>query len=61
MELVWRKASKSGTNGQCVETADLPEGGRAVRNSKDPEGPVVVFTALEWSTFIDAVKAGEDL
>ena len=60
--LVWRKSSKSGgQGGQCVETANLPEGGRAVRDSKNPEGPVLVFTAGEWSAFIEGVRDGEDL
>lgn len=60
--LVWRKSSKSGNNGgQCVETADLPGGGRAVRDSKDPDGPVLVFPVGEWSAFVEGVRAGEYL
>ncbi|MBS2533870.1 DUF397 domain-containing protein [Catenulispora sp. NF23] len=61
-QLVWRKSSFSnGQGGQCVETAALPDGGRFVRNSKDPNGPAVQFTAAEWSAFVSGVKAGEDL
>ncbi|HEV2638868.1 MAG TPA: DUF397 domain-containing protein [Actinocrinis sp.] len=60
--LLWRKSTKSGNNGgQCVETANLPDGGRAVRDSKNPDGPTLVFTAAEWHAFIDGVQAGEDL
>lgn len=60
--LAWRKSSFSGGNGgQCVETANLPDGGRLVRNSKDPNGSAVQFTAAEWTAFISGVKAGEDL
>lgn len=60
--LVWRKSSKSGNNGgQCVETADLPGGGRAVRDSKDLDGPVLVFPVGEWSAFVEGVRAGEYL
>jgi hypothetical protein len=59
--LTWRVSSRSGSSGSCVETADLPDGGRAVRNSNDRQGPVVLFTAAEWAAFIAGVRAGEDL
>lgn len=60
--LVWRKSTRSGgQTGNCVETADLPNGGRAIRNSKDPNGPMVFFTAAEWAAFVAGVQAGEDL
>jgi Domain of unknown function (DUF397) len=58
-QLAWRKASASQTNGNCVEVAVLPGGGVAVRDSKDPEGPVLRFTAAEWSAFAEGVAAGE--
>lgn len=57
--LVWRTSSRSGNNGQCVEVAELPDGGRAVRDSKDREGPVLRFTPAEWNAFLDGVKANE--
>jgi hypothetical protein len=57
--LVWRKATKSGNNGQCVEVASLPDGGACVRDSKDPEGPMLTFTAGEWDAFIDGARKGE--
>ena len=60
--LVWRKSTRSGgQGGQCVETANLPNGGRAVRDSKNPNGPALHFTAAEWAAFIEGVQAGEDL
>jgi hypothetical protein len=57
--LIWRKASASATNGNCVEVAALPGGGVAVRDSKDPEGPSLRFTAAEWSAFAEGMAAGE--
>jgi hypothetical protein len=57
--LVWRKASKSGQNGQCVEVAFLDGERIAVRDSKDPGGPVLSFTAAEWDAFVDGAKGGE--
>jgi Domain of unknown function (DUF397) len=58
--LAWRKSSSSGSQGgSCVEVADLPGGGVAVRDSKDPEGPKLVFTLAEWHAFICGVKDGE--
>ncbi len=56
---VWRKASYSnGNGGCCVEVADL-DGYRAVRDSKNPTGPALMFTAAEWGAFTAGVRAGE--
>ncbi|MBS2966572.1 DUF397 domain-containing protein [Actinocrinis puniceicyclus] len=58
--LTWRKSTRSGgQGGACVEVADLPDGGVAVRDSKDPDGPKLVFTGPEWLAFIGGVKDGE--
>jgi hypothetical protein len=54
----WRKSSHS-DNGSCVEVADLSDGGTAVRDSKDPAGPVLTFTAAEWLAFVKGVKEGQ--
>ncbi|GLX98801.1 DUF397 domain-containing protein [Herbidospora sp. NBRC 101105] len=51
---VWRKSSRSG-----VEVADNLPGIIAVRDSKNPHGPALVFTPGEWSAFLGAVKDGE--
>ena len=55
----WRKSSYSGGNGgNCVEIAVLADDSRAVRDSKDPEGPKLVFAPETWRTFTTAVKGG---
>lgn len=55
----WRTSSYSSAQGNCVEVADLPDGGRAVRDSKDRTGPVLRFTADEWEAFTARVRGGE--
>jgi len=56
----WRKASYSSNGGaSCVEVARNLPGVVAVRDSKDPAGPVLVFPAAEWETFTAGVTAGE--
>ena len=57
---VWRKSSySSGNGGQCVEVARNLPGLVAVRDSKNPEGPALVFTPQEWRAFLDGVRADE--
>jgi hypothetical protein len=68
---VWRKSSLSGgSGGDCVEVAvldgrDLPTSHKssdklvAVRDSRDPAGPVLAFTPREWDAFLGGVRAGE--
>jgi hypothetical protein len=53
----WRKSSHSGVNG-CVEVAVLG-GAVAVRNSEDPQGPLLVFSIMKWHAFLDGVRDGE--
>jgi Domain of unknown function (DUF397) len=56
--LTWMKSSYSGGSGDnCVEVAALSEGGFAVRDSKDTDGPVLGFSADEWRAFVRTVKA----
>jgi hypothetical protein len=56
----WLKSSFSnGQGGNCVETLKLPDGGRAVRHSKDPDGPSLIFTSSEWDAFLMGARAGE--
>jgi Domain of unknown function (DUF397) len=56
--LAWRKALSSIGNGACVEAAPL-NGMVAVRDSKDPAGPMLIYTTAEWRAFLDGVKKGE--
>lgn len=58
-EAIWRKSSYSGSNGGgCVDVADNLPGIVAVRDSKDPDGPVLTFSRAEWRTFTTALKTG---
>jgi hypothetical protein len=54
----WRKSSRSGGQGNCVEVAGMPVA-VGVRDSKDPSGPVLVFARSEWKAFVDGVKSGD--
>lgn len=55
---VWRKASKSNTNNECVEVADL--GDRvAVRDSKNPGGPKLIFAPHAWRSFLIDARGSE--
>ena len=55
----WVKSSLSFSNGNCVEVSNLSAGGVAVRNSRDPEGPVLRFTPDEWHAFLGGAQLGE--
>jgi hypothetical protein len=55
----WRKSTYSGgQGGECVEVADGVPGVMPVRDSKDPEGPALVFGVDAWTAFVADVKAG---
>jgi hypothetical protein len=56
----WRKSSwSSGDGGTCVEVATNLTGIIAVRDSKDPQGPALIFNPAEWVAFVRGVMAGE--
>ncbi len=57
--LVWQKSHRSNPSGNCVEMAGLPGGGIAVRNSRDPEGPALIYTRDEISAFIAGARDGD--
>jgi Domain of unknown function (DUF397) len=54
---VWHKSSHSGQNGNCVEVAANLPGVVAVRDSKDPEGPVLVVTGEQWRGFVAELRS----
>lgn len=55
----WIKSSHSYSNGNCVELVGLPDGGVAVRDSKDIRSGVLRFTRDEWDAFLKGAKAGQ--
>ena len=57
----WRKSSYSSNNGNCAEVARNLPGIVAVRDSKNPGGAALVFTADEWQAFLSGVRDGESL
>ncbi|MDN5913916.1 MAG: DUF397 domain-containing protein [Pseudonocardia sp.] len=57
--LTWRTSSFSSGNNECVEVADLADGGRLVRDTKDRDGGTLAFTDGEWSAFLAGVRQGE--
>jgi hypothetical protein len=57
-DLYWFKSRASGAN-NCVEVAHLPEGGVALRDSKDRSKAPHVYTRDEWAAFLIGAKNGE--
>jgi hypothetical protein len=56
---VWRRSTRAGGGSQSVELAILPDGGWAVRDSKDPDGAILFFTPEEVDAFVAGAKDGE--
>jgi hypothetical protein len=56
----WIRSGRSGpTGGNCVEVAFLADGQIAMRNSRHPQGPALIFTRSEWDAFLAGAKDGE--
>ncbi len=58
-DVTWRKAVRSGAIGNCVEIASLSTGDVAMRNSRHPNGPALVYTQAEMAAFLEGAKDGE--
>jgi hypothetical protein len=60
LTVTWRKSRRSGPQGgNCVEIAHLSDSQVAMRNSRFPQGPALVFTSAEWDAFLGGAKDGE--
>jgi hypothetical protein len=59
VDVNWIKSSLSYSNGNCVEMAELPDGTIGMRDSKDPDGPILRFTPVEWKEFLGGARRGE--
>jgi hypothetical protein len=60
IDVTWVKSQRSGpTGGNCVEVAFLADGEIAMRNSRHPSGPALIFTRSEWEAFLGGAKDGE--
>jgi hypothetical protein len=55
----WRKSTYSTNGGDCIELGEGIPGAVPVRDSKDPQGPALVFSADAFDAFVTAVKRGE--
>jgi hypothetical protein len=58
-DVTWRKSRHSNSQGTCVELAGLPGGNVALRNSRHPDGPALIYTPAEIDAFIRGAKDGE--
>lgn len=57
--VAWTKSSHSNATGNCVELAELPGGRVAMRNSRDPQGPVLIYTRDEIAAFVAGARGGD--
>ncbi|WP_320066204.1 DUF397 domain-containing protein [Micromonospora sp. RTGN7] len=58
--LKWQKSRRSNPSGNCVELAELPGGaGIALRNSRHPEGPALIYTVAEIAAFVLGARDGD--
>ena len=57
--VTWQKSRRSNPNGNCVELAKLPDGAVALRNSRDPQGPALIYTRAEIEAFILGAADGD--
>lgn len=58
-QIRWQKSRHSNSQGSCVEMALLPGGDIAVRNSRDPDGPTLIYTQAEIEALLQGVRDGD--
>ena len=58
-DVQWCKSRRSSAQGNCIEVAKLPSGGVAMRNSRHPDGPALVFTHQEFEAFVLGARDGD--
>jgi hypothetical protein len=56
-QVSWIKSPYCGS-AACVEVAQVADNAVALRDSKDPQGPVLMFNRAEWDAFTAGVKGG---
>jgi len=56
---VWRKSRHSNPSGNCVEIAELPDGGVAIRNSRHPDGPALICARADFADFLVGARDGD--
>ncbi|GGU48552.1 DUF397 domain-containing protein [Streptomyces lavendofoliae] len=57
--VTWTKSRRSNATGNCVELAELPGDRVAVRNSRDPHGPALIYTRDEIAAFVAGARDGD--
>ena len=57
--VTWRKSTRSAKRKGCVEAAFLADGRVAIRDSKDRDGPTLVYTPRAWDAFLSGAREGE--
>ncbi|MET7944151.1 DUF397 domain-containing protein [Streptomyces sp. NPDC005302] len=58
-DVTWVKSRRSAIEGNCVELAALPDGSVAIRNSREPQGPALIYTRAEMIAFLEGARGGE--
>lgn len=53
---IWHKSARSNNGGNCVQVARNLPGAVTVRDSKDPDGPALIFTPADWEAFTAGIK-----